>query len=283
MPCDTITSPARPAAISTVNDECRIGRMSLHELQYIDIGSASVRPRCREDSAPGAVVPKIMFATLLSSSRLSLLAALLALGSVAHAQTTPAPQTPREPQTESRTPEVTEGSKPLPPVQPGVAAPVDPKSYQIGAGDVLSVKVWKEADISGVYQVRPDGKITLPLVGDVQAGDLTPLQLTESLTKALSEYINKPEVTVSIQQVLSKKFYITGEINRPGAYALVVPITVMEALSNSGGFREFANKKKIVIMRGTQRIKFNYNDVIKGKNLDTNIFLQDGDHIYVPD
>lgn len=206
-------------------------------------------------------------------------AALFALSAVAYAQTGNQGQKPEEP----KTPDVTEGAKPLPMVQPGVAAPVDPKSYQIGAGDVINVKVWKEPDVSGPYQVRPDGKITLPLIGEIQAGNLTPMQLTEQLTKAFGEYINKPEVTVSIQAVLSKKYYITGEVNRPGAYALVVPITVMEALSNSGGFREFANKKKIVIMRGTQRIRFNYNDVVKGKNLDTNIYLQDGDQIYVPD
>jgi polysaccharide export outer membrane protein len=220
-----------------------------------------------------------MSAQLISSLRVYFATALFALTAVAQTQS---PNT-RPGQDEPRTPDVTEGAKPIQPVQPGVAAPVDPKSYQIGPGDILNVKIWKEADISGTYQVRPDGKITLPLIGDIQAGDLTPLQLTEQLTKALSEFINKPEVTVAIQAVLSKKFYITGEINRPGAYALIVPITILEALSNSGGFREFANKKKIVIMRGAQRLKFNYNDVIKGKNLDTNIFLQDGDHIYVPD
>ncbi|HET8547637.1 MAG TPA: polysaccharide biosynthesis/export family protein [Bryobacteraceae bacterium] len=220
-----------------------------------------------------------MFAPLLYRMRAYAVAALFALSAVAYAQTGNQGQKPEEP----KTPDVTEGAKPLPMVQPGVAAPVDPKSYQIGAGDVINVKVWKEPDVSGPYQVRPDGKITLPLIGEIQAGNLTPMQLTEQLTKAFGEYINKPEVTVSIQAVLSKKYYITGEVNRPGAYALVVPITVMEALSNSGGFREFANKKKIVIMRGTQRIRFNYNDVVKGKNLDTNIYLQDGDQIYVPD
>jgi polysaccharide export outer membrane protein len=212
--------------------------------------------------------------------RAYVLTALFALSAAAYAQT--ANQNPR-PSDEPKGPEVTEGAKPLPSVQPGVAAPVDPKTYLIGPGDVVGVKVWKEQEISGSYQVRPDGKITLPLIGEIQAGNLTPLQLTEQLTKALGEYINKPDVTVSIIAVLSKKYYITGEVNRPGAYPLVVPVTVMEALSNSGGFREFANKKKIVIMRGTQRIKFNYNDVVKGKNLDSNILVQDGDQIYVPD
>jgi polysaccharide export outer membrane protein len=218
----------------------------------------------------------------MSASNISRMHAYAAIALLAFTTALSAQSNQNRSQEDARQPE-TEGPKTIPPVTPGVSAPVDPKSYQIGAGDVIGVKVWKEPDISGAYQVRPDGKITLPLVGDVQAGDLTPLQLTESLTKSLSEYINKPEVTVSILQVLSKRYYITGEVGKPGPYPLVTPITILEALSNSGGFREFANKKKIVIMRGSQRIKFNYNDVVRGKNLETNIYLQDGDHIYVPD
>lgn len=159
---------------------------------------------------------------------------------------------------------------------------VDPKTYSIGVGDILNVRVWRENDFSGPYPVRPDGKITMPLVGDVQAAGLTPDRLGEQLKQALSEYINSPDVTVSLQQVNSKKFFITGEVARPGEYVLLQPTRIFDALSNASGFRDFANKKKIVIVRGAERIRFNYLEVLKGKNLEQNIFLENGDTIIVP-
>jgi polysaccharide export outer membrane protein len=161
-------------------------------------------------------------------------------------------------------------------------AAVDPRTYVIGAEDALFVRVWREPDFSMGYVVRPDGKITVPLIGDLQAAGLTPERLADQLRQALSEYINKPDVTVTVSQVNSKKYYITGEINRPGEFALVVPTKIFDALSNAGGFRDFANKKKIIIIRGADRIKFNYLDIIKGKNLDQNIFIENGDTIVVP-
>ncbi|MEO8052175.1 MAG: polysaccharide biosynthesis/export family protein [Acidobacteriota bacterium] len=159
---------------------------------------------------------------------------------------------------------------------------VDPKTYVIGAQDILLIKVWREQDFSGPYTVRPDGKITIPLVGDVQASGLTPERLGEQLKQALENYINSPDVSVSLQTVNSKKFYITGEVNRPGEYTLAVPTKVFDALSNSGGFRDFANKKKVIIIRGAERLKFNYQDILKGKNLEQNIFLENGDTVVVP-
>jgi polysaccharide biosynthesis/export protein len=159
---------------------------------------------------------------------------------------------------------------------------VDPKTYVIGAQDVLSIKVWREQDFSGSYTVRPDGKITIPLIGDVQASGLTPERLGEQLKQGLSNYINSPDVSVALQAVNSKKFYITGEVNRPGEYTLAVPTKVFDALSNSGGFRDFANKKKIIIIRGADRLKFNYQDILRGKNLEQNILLENGDTVVVP-
>lgn len=144
------------------------------------------------------------------------------------------------------------------------------------------IRVWGEGELSGPVQVRPDGMITLPLVGEVKASEQTPEQLTNSVSEALSKFINKPQVMVSVQAVLSKKYYMTGEVNRTGPFPLVVPTTIVEALSNAGGFRDFANKKKIVIIRGTQRLKFNYNNYLKGKDLDQNIMIEDGDQVYVP-
>lgn len=161
-------------------------------------------------------------------------------------------------------------------------AAVDPKTYVIGVEDVLSIRVWRESELSGLVTVRPDGKITMPLVGDLQAAGLTPEKLDAEVTAALSKYINNPDVIVSVQAVRSKRYYVTGEVNRPGAYPLVTPITVLEAITLAGGLRDFANKKNITVLRGNQRFKFNYNDVIKGKNLAQNIFLEHGDYVIVP-
>jgi polysaccharide export outer membrane protein len=162
------------------------------------------------------------------------------------------------------------------------AAPVDPKKYIIGPEDVLFIRVWDEPKFTEPVQVRPDGKFSMPLIGDIIAAGLTPEQLSENITKSLSEYINKPEVLVTVQSVQSKKYYIMGEVNRTGAFPLIVPTTILEALTNAGGFREYANPKRIIIMRGRERIKFNYKEVIKGKNLEQNILVLDGDYIQVP-
>jgi polysaccharide export outer membrane protein len=161
------------------------------------------------------------------------------------------------------------------------SAPVDPKTYVIGAQDILFIRVWREPDFTGPAPVRPDGKITIPLVGEVQASGLTPDRLTDQLKQALSEFINAPDITVQIAQVNSKKFYVAGEVTRPGSYPLVVPTRIFDALNNAGGFRDFANQKDIVIVRGSQRIKFNYKEVVKGKKLEQNIFLENGDTVLV--
>jgi len=161
-------------------------------------------------------------------------------------------------------------------------APVDAKSFIIGAEDLLAIRVWREPELSGQFMVRPDGKISLPLVNEIQAAGQTPEQLANTIGQGLSKYMNHPEVTVSVAQVNSRKYYIQGEVSRPGAYPLVVPTTVLEALVNAGGFREFANTKKIIILRnGKERLLFNYKEVTKGKHTDQNILLQPGDQIIV--
>ncbi|HTB14804.1 MAG TPA: polysaccharide biosynthesis/export family protein [Bryobacteraceae bacterium] len=163
----------------------------------------------------------------------------------------------------------------------GSGAPIDPKTYVIGPEDVLSIGVFHEAELSRSESVRPDGKITMPLIGDLQAEGLTPDRLRIQLKQALSTYINNPDVTITVMAVNSKRYTIAGQVMRPGPVALVLPTKVFDALS-SVGFRDFANTKKIVIIRGTKRIKFNYNEVLHGKHLDTNILLEPGDTIYVP-
>jgi polysaccharide export outer membrane protein len=160
--------------------------------------------------------------------------------------------------------------------------PVD-KTYVIGAEDQIGVNVWGVAPLSSAYLVRPDGKITMPLIGDVTAAGLTPEQLQNSIADRLKQkYINSPDVTVLVLAVNSKKYYIHGEVNSPGAYPLIVPTTVLEALAQAHGFKDFAGIKKIRIMRGTEQFKFNYKDVTRGRHLEQNIYLEPGDEIIVP-
>jgi polysaccharide export outer membrane protein len=161
------------------------------------------------------------------------------------------------------------------------AAAVDPNAYKIGPEDVLEVRVWREADLSGQVRVRPDGKVTLPLVGDLQAAGLTPAALQKKAIEAFSQILNTPQVIVSVISVQSKKYYVSGQVERSGPFPLITPTTVLEAMSICG-FREWAKRGGIVIMRGDRRLKFNYNQVVKGKHTEQNIPLEDGDHIYVP-
>lgn len=194
-------------------------------------------------------------------------------------QTRPAEPKQNEPKAQSPTPpSPTQSEK----TAESSAAAVDPNKYLIGPEDILFVKVWREPDFTLPLAVRPDGKITMPLIGDVQAGDQTPMQLTKTLTDLLSKYLNNPDVNVIVTDVRSKRYYIDGEVNKPGTYLLVTPTTVLEALSNAAGFRDFANTKKIRILRGSTILHFNYKDVSRGKNLEQNIYVRAGDHIIVP-
>ena len=161
-------------------------------------------------------------------------------------------------------------------------AAVDSNTYKIGPSDILSIRVWNEEKFSGPVAVHQDGKITIPLLGDIQAGDLTPVQVQDNVTKALTKYVVKPLVTVVVQEVVSKKYYMDGEVNHPGEFPLVVPTTILEAISKAGGLQEFANSKKIYVLRGDKRIPFNYKDVLRGKHMEQNIRLEPGDHIVVP-
>jgi len=138
--------------------------------------------------------------------------------------------------------------------------------------------------VSGPVVVCPDGKITLQLLGEIPAGGLTPEALTQLVYDGLSKLktLDKSEVTVTVTSVNSKKYYVQGEVLKPGAYPLVAPATVLDAPVNAGGFREFANQKRIVVLRGAERLRFNYKQIITGKNREQNIYLQPGDQIIVP-
>ena len=160
-------------------------------------------------------------------------------------------------------------------------------SYVIGNDDVLAINVWKEPDVSRSVPVRSDGKISLPLAGEVQAAGKTPLALEQDIAAKLKSYIGEPEVTVIVQQSNSQKFNILGQVTRPGTYPIANSATVLDAIALAGGFRDFAKQKAIYVLRqnadGTQaRLPFNYKDVVKGKNPEQNVKLQARDTIVVP-
>jgi polysaccharide export outer membrane protein len=167
------------------------------------------------------------------------------------------------------------------------AAKAHDNSFVIGNDDVLAINVWKEPDVSRSIPVRSDGKISLPLVGEVQATGRTPLKLEEEIAARLKNYIAEPEVTVIVQQINSQKFNILGMVNKPGSYVISNSATVLDAIALAGGFRDFAKQKSIYILRqdadGSQtRLPFNYKEVVKGKNSGQNIKLQPRDTIVVP-
>jgi polysaccharide export outer membrane protein len=166
------------------------------------------------------------------------------------------------------------------------AATGEEGSYVIGAQDILDISVWKEPDVSRRVPVRPDGKISLPLLNDIQAAGLTPLELQQQITDGLKKFLTAPQVTVTVIEINSKRVYIVGEVGRTGALAMLPNMTVLQALSAAGGFRQFANPKKIYVMRnehGKQvTYPFNYNDVVRGIRPEQNIILKPGDTIVVP-
>jgi polysaccharide export outer membrane protein len=162
----------------------------------------------------------------------------------------------------------------------------DDPTYVIGQDDVLDISVWKEPDVSRQVPVRPDGKISLPLLNDVQATGLTPMQLQAQLTEKLRKFLTDPQVTVIVTAINSRRVYMMGEINRPGAIPLVPNMTILQAISTAGGLSQFANSSKIQVLRtenGKQATYFfNYKDVIRGVRTEQNILLKPGDSIVVP-
>lgn len=170
---------------------------------------------------------------------------------------------------------------------PPRVAQVRPDSYIIGSDDTLSINVWKEPEMSRAVPVRPDGMISLPLLGEIKAKGLTPVQLEDQITDSLKKIMSDPQVTVIVTAVNSLTFNIMGQVNRPGYFPLTRPLTVLDAIALCGGFRDFAKQKKIYVLRtgpdGKQeQHKFNYKEVIKGKNMAQNIELRPHDTLVVP-
>jgi len=170
---------------------------------------------------------------------------------------------------------------PAKPAGAGVASVAKP--YIIGPLDVLDVNVWNDAHLSHIYDVSPDGTISMPLIGLVKADGLTQSELAAVISQKLLAVLNTPEVNVQVLKNNSKKYYLIGGFNRSGEYPLTEEITVLDAIANCGGFHEFANSKKIRIVRKgvAKPFIFNYKDVSKGKHMEQNIVLQNGDHIFV--
>lgn len=167
-------------------------------------------------------------------------------------------------------------------------APYGPNrpAYVIGPQDVLDISVWKEPDVSRVVPVRPDGRISLPLIHEVQAAGLSAQQLTDTVTEMLKKYVNDPQVTVIVSQINSQRVFVVGEVARAGAFPLLPGMNVLEALSSAGGFTAYANVKNIHILRldkGKQiELLFNYREVVKDHKPEQNIQLEAGDTIVVP-
>jgi polysaccharide export outer membrane protein len=205
----------------------------------------------------------------------------------------PAPQAPPKAQPPPQTAQTPPATTPAAPgatfAKPAVPGPVvaTEPGFTIGPEDVVGIIVWREAEVSGDVSVRPDGMITLPLVRDIRAAGLTPNELADRIQEALLEFITDPSVTVVVRQMNSRKVFITGEVAKPGAYAMPSSMTVMQLIAVSGGINEFADANAISVMRveggKTRTFKFEYKEVAKGKKPEQNIVLRPGDTVVVPE
>jgi polysaccharide export outer membrane protein len=204
---------------------------------------------------------------LLALAALLLIAPVLAAGQQRH----PEPAAPAQ-ASASRAPAVN--------ARPAATA----SDYRLGAGDKLRIEVYKEPQLSQSLQVRPDGKITMPLIGDLPAVELTPIELRDRIADALREYVTNPVVTVIVVEALASNIYVMGEVAKPGPIPLQGPMTALQAIAVAGGFKDFANTKDIRILRrhrtGVETIKFNYREAIRGNG--TPIYLRAGDTVIVP-
>ena len=170
---------------------------------------------------------------------------------------------------------------------PAVAQPpVPPGDYVIGPLDVLEVLFWRDKELSAEVVVRPDGRITLPLLADVEAGGLTPEQLSATLTQRARRFVEDPSAVVRVKEINSRKVFIMGEVAKPGTYPLGGPTSILQLIATAGGLTEFANRGGIVLLRtigGRQfRYPFDYKDVIRGRNSKQNLELKTGDTVIVP-
>jgi polysaccharide biosynthesis/export protein len=189
-------------------------------------------------------------------------------------------------QPDSKAPIVTAPAAPAQPQAPSADSQTN-ASYKIGTDDVLTISVWNEPNLSRSIPVRSDGKISLPLVGELQAAGRTPPQLEQEISAGLRSYITDPQVTVIVQQINSEKFNILGQVIKAGEYPLAAGTTIVDAIATAGGFKYFARRKAVYVLRKNAagedvRIPFNYDQFIKGKNTNQNILLKPHDTVVVP-
>jgi polysaccharide export outer membrane protein len=163
-------------------------------------------------------------------------------------------------------------------------APAITEEYKVGPGDKLRIEVYKDQQLSQSVQVRPDGKITLPLIGDMEATGRTPIELRDTIAKSLKDYVNNPTVTVIVVEAVASQVYVMGEVTHPGTMQLHGPTTILQALAMAGGFKEFANTKDVKVLRpngsGMETLRFNYKDVLNGDARP--FYLRAGDTVVVP-
>jgi polysaccharide biosynthesis/export protein len=213
-----------------------------------------------------------------------LMAGLAVSGCAVWAQTAPASaQSPQPPVSLSPSMPVADPAKMAEPAGSKQATAPVGEAFVLGAEDQIQVTMWDEPKFDGTYIIRPDGKIMVKLIGEVQAAGLTPLELQDAINKAAGNLIRTPRSTVNVLQVHSKKIYFDGEgIATPGSMDLVLPMHLLEGISSRGGFKDFADKKHIEILRdGKLLMQVNYKDLISGKHPEKNILLLDKDHVVV--
>jgi len=226
---------------------------------------------------------------IMVKTQLMLLVPFMTVASTGLAQSVQPPASrPTSPAPVSGGPVASAASAPVPAAAASVAAQavLPPPDYVIGPDDILDIVFWREKDLSIEAMVRPDGRISLPLLNDVQAAGLTPEQLRQKLMTEGQRFVEDPNATVVVKQINSRKLYVTGQVAKPGVYPLTGPTNVLQALSMVGGVLEYADNEKIIIMRTENgrpmNYRFNYKDVIHQKNLKQNILLKPGDTIVVP-
>jgi polysaccharide export outer membrane protein len=216
----------------------------------------------------------------MKSTPKAAVAALILIGSIALAQAAPA-QPAASSASDKTASDKTASDKTTTAASTSQTGP----EYVIGPEDALHIAVWREADLTASLPVRPDGKISLPLLDDVQAAGLTPKQLADSITEKLKKYVADPRVTVVVTQINSKRIYLVGEVLHVGATPMLPNMTVLQALS-SAGLNQFANTKRIYVLRTEngkqQKLPVNYRKLVKGEQIEQNYLLQPGDTIVVP-
>jgi polysaccharide biosynthesis/export protein len=224
------------------------------------------------------VVPKVVWGNGVACMRRGLVstaAGCIVLSAALAAAQAPTSQSP-----------VPVASTPQPSPEGPPTGVTPPPGYVIGPDDVLSIVVWREKEMSSEVVVRPDGKISLPLVNDLQAAGLTPEQLRSAVEKAAGKWVKEPDATVIVKTINSRKVSILGNVGKAGTYPLTGEMTVLQLIAQAGGLQEYADAKGITIMRKQDgrdvTLKFNYKDVVKGKNLEQNISLKPGDTVIVP-